>query len=249
VNLEGLQDELYYSTDGKYYRVKSSAPGDPPVGTLPTDTTYFEPIDVSDRYILLDQVNQTPIGDVITIFDTDPRLEQYHYAQKLPFRPTEREITLTWAGTGPTVWVLFRINPSEFTGIPFVTGKTYALGDRILHPTDGECYSALMNAPTGDPTAQPAQWAKIPFPAFMRKYVVAGAYADGLRETNVNQPDPVKLQIQNTKVQMADAEADAYLQQEVDRLIVQGQVFRYGQHRPTSFSAQYNPIFIGSTAA
>jgi hypothetical protein len=82
---------------------------------LPTDTNYFEPFDVSDRYILLDQPNQTPIGDMIAVFDTDPRVSQYHYASKLPFRPNEREISVTWAGTGPTVWILIRTPPLQFS--------------------------------------------------------------------------------------------------------------------------------------
>src|SRR5947207_3328382 len=211
VNAEGVPDELYYATNGNYYRVLSTAPSDPPIATLPTNTTYFEQFTLVDRYILLDQVNQTPIGDVIAIYDNDPRLSVNRMAQKLPFRPTEREITLTWAGTSGTVWLVFKIVPSEFTAIPFVVGKTYALGDSIYHPADGECYRALQAAPTGDPTAQPAQWLKIPFPKIFARYVRAGAYGDGLRETDAGENDPVKLQIRNTKAGLAGGEAEAYL--------------------------------------
>jgi hypothetical protein len=231
-NAEGIPDECYNPGDQLYYRVLTTALTDPPVGTLPTDTNYFEPFDLTDRYILLDQLNSTPIGDVVAIFDTDPRINANHYATKLPFRPMDREITVTWSGTGPTVWVLFRISPANFSAVPYMTGKTYSQGDTIFHPTDRECYQANQDSPTGDPTAQPLQWTKVGFPSIFRRYVVAGAYADGLRETDPSENDPVKLQIRNTKIQIADAEADDYLQQEIDRLVTAGQVYRYGDFNP-----------------
>jgi hypothetical protein len=228
VNAEGVPDELYYATNSLYYRVKSGAPADPPIGTLPTDTTYFETFTLTDRYILLDQVNQTPIGEVVAIYNSDPRLTTRHCACQLPFSPTEREVTVTECGTGATVWVQFRIPPSEFTGIPFVTGKTYALGERIYHPADGECYRAIIAGPTGDPTAQPAQWLKIPLPAIFASYVEASAYAAGLRETPT---DPAQAQIRMAHSQLIEKEAEMYLTQECDRLIAQGQVYHYGGMR------------------
>jgi hypothetical protein len=232
LNADMTQDECFYQTDRLYYRVKADAPSDPPVGTLPTNTTYWEPADIADRYILLDQLNSTPIGEAIAIFDTDPRINQSHYASKIPFRPNEREISVTWAGTGPTVWLCFKVPASEFTAIPYMTGKAYVRGDTIFHPGDGECYRANQDAPTGDPTAQPLQWTKVPFPAIFRRYVVAGAYADGLRETDPSENDPVKLQIRNTKIKIADDEAEDYIRQEIDGLIQQGQVYRYSDFNP-----------------
>jgi hypothetical protein len=232
VNTEGKADELYYGVDTLYYRVKASAPTNPPVGTVPTNTIYFETFSLSDRYILMDQPNQTPIGEAITVFDTDPRINQYHYASKIPFRPNEREISITWAGTGPTVWLFFKIPASEFTMIPYMTGKAYAQGDAVFHSGDGECYQANQANPTGDPTAQPLQWTKVPFPSIFRRYVAAGAYADGLAETDPSENDPVKLQIRNTKAQMAEKEATDFIQQEIDGLIQQGQVYRYGEFNP-----------------
>src|SRR5205814_8677262 len=107
--------------------------------------------------------------------------------------------------------------------------------DSIYHPADGECYRALQAAPTGDPTAQPAQWLKIPFPKIFARYVRAGAYGDGLRETDSGENDPVKLQIRNTKAGLADGEAEAYLQQEVNRLVSAGQVYRYGRFNPVEW--------------
>jgi hypothetical protein len=240
MNAEGVPDELYYQTNQLYYRVLPAASTDPPVGTLPTNTSFFEPVDVSNRYILLDQPNQTPIGEAIAVFDTDPRLSQYHYASKIPFRPNEREISVTWAGTGPTVWLFFKIQASEFTAVPYMTGKVYALGDTIFHPTNGECYQANQASPTGDPTAQPLQWTKVPFPSIFRRYVTAGAYADGLRESDPSENDPVKLQIRNTKIQIADKEADDYIQQEIDGLVQQGQVFRYGEFSPVRWYKSYS---------
>jgi hypothetical protein len=232
MNAEGVPDELYDRQTQLYYRVIATAPTDPPVGTPATNATYFETFDLTDRYILLDQLNSMPIGDMVAVFDTDPRINANHYATKLPFRPMDREITVTWAGTGPTVWVLFRITPSRFTAVPYMPGKLYRVGDVIFHPPNRECYQANLDSPIGDPDAQPTQWTKMLFPAIFRRYVVAGAYADGLRETDPVETDPVKLQIRNTKVQIADAEATDFLQQEIDRLVTAGQVYRYGDFNP-----------------
>ena len=235
VNAQGVPDELYYTTTDKYYQVKSTAPTDPPAGTAPTNTTYFQELTMVNRYISLDQVNETPIGEVISVFDTDPKADANRFSAKIPFRATDQEITMTYAGTSNLVWVVFKIVPSEFTGVPFVTGKTYTLGEAVFNPADGECYRALIAGPTGDPTAQPTQWLKVPFPKIFAKYVRAGAYADGLRETDVAENDPVKLQVRNTKMQLIDGEAESYLQQEVDRLIREGQVYRYGQYSPVNW--------------
>jgi len=236
VGCEGVPDEVYYPIDGNYYRVLSTAPIDPPAGTLPTNTTYYTRFDISDRYILLDQVGQRPMDGVIAIFDTDPRLSQHHYATKLPFRPTEREVTLTWAGTGNTVFVLFTILTPQFTMALFLPGRTYKNGDTVFEPADGDCYMANQDSPSGGPASQPTMWNKLPFPAIFRRFVVAGAYADGLRETDPVENDPVQRQIRNTKIQIADAEAEGYLQQEVDRLIQEGQAYRYGQQSPIKYS-------------
>jgi hypothetical protein len=247
VNADGFADEVFYN--GNYYQVLQTAPSDPPVGTPPTNTTYWTTLALSDRYISYNQVNRSPIGGMIAIFDSDPRLSVNHYAQKIPFRPTERECTVTWAGSGATVWAFFQVPQFAYTMVPFVTGRTYASMDLIFHPADGECYMALQDAPTGDPTAQPTQWIKVPMPEMFRRYIVAGAYADGLRETDVAENDPVKLQIRNTKIQIADAEAESYLQGEVDALVAQGQTFRYGQFRPAGASFQgYWPVSITNAA-
>jgi hypothetical protein len=230
LNAEQVQDECYYQQDGNYYRVLYTAPTDPPVGTLPTDTTYFEPIQLTNPYILLDQVNQTPIGEVIEIFASDPRLNTWHDANRVPFQPTEREITCL--GSVPnTVFVQFRIVPSEFTGIPFVSGKNYALGAAIYHPATGECYRALQANPTGDPTAQPNQWLKVPFPAIFTNYVISAAFAAGLNESDPSEKDGNVLANRRALAGQALNDAQEALVQEVNRLQAQGQHYRYKRWR------------------
>jgi hypothetical protein len=229
--VEGTPDEIYYGADSSYYRVNPAAPSDPPIGTLPTNATYFTQFTLSDCYILLDQVNQTPIGEVIEIFAADPRANTSHDAERLHFEPTEREITVIGSAQS-TVWVQFRIVPSEFTGIPFVTGKNYSLGARIYHPTDGECYRALIANPTGDPTAQPAQWLKIPFPEIFSGYVTMAAYASGLLENDGGaEKDTNVLAHKRALAGAAMQDADETLTQEVDRLRAQGQHYRYPRWR------------------
>ena len=232
VGFEGNPDELYNPTDQNYYRVNAAAPSDPPVGTPPTNTTYFTQFTLTDRYILLDQVGQTPIGEVIEIFAADPRLDAYHYARRIKYQPTERQCTVIgYPGDTPTVWVDFRIRPSQFTGIPYVVGHTYNLGDLIYHPPAGECYLAAIPSPTGDPTAQPAQWIKVPFPEIFDGYITAKAYAAGLNETNTWEKDANALGNFRQLQQAADQEAQDQLDAEVNRLMGMGQRYRYPRWR------------------
>src|SRR5215475_46286 len=226
VNSEGVPDELYYEGDQNYYRVLGTAPADPPIGTLPTNTNYFTPFDLTDRYISLDQVNETPIGEVIEIFVSDPRLSTQHDARRVPYQPTEHEVTVL-GGTNPTVFVLFRIVPSQFSLVPYVAGKDYAVGDLVYNTTDGECYRILTTVTTSPDIADvPASsWVKVPFPAIFSNYVIMAAFAAGLGESGPGKAFDVQ------RYQAAIQAANEALTQEVDRLRAQGQRYRYKRWR------------------
>lgn len=232
VGVEGVADELYYASDTNYYRVLSTAPADPPPGTVPTNTTYFAPFNITDCYISLDQVNQTSIGEVIEIFRSDPRLTTAHDAHRVLFQPTEREISVI-DYAGPTVFVQFRIVPSQFTMVPYAIGRTYKLNDSIYLAATGECYRAIQDNPTGDPIAQPTQWIKIPFPAIFAPYVVMAAYAGGLTEMRAD-----KAPMDMARYSAAQGQAQLALDQEVDRLRAQGQHYRYKRWR-TPYDSSY----------
>jgi hypothetical protein len=248
LNYAGVADELYYQLDGLYYRVREDAPGNPPPGTLPTNTDYFETFDLTDRYIALDQVNQTPIGEVIEIFKTDPRLTTLHDADRVLFAPSEHEVQVIGCANA-TVFVQFRIAPSEFTGVPFLTGKNYSLGTAVYNPSDGECYRALQDNPTGDPIAQPSQWLKVPFPQIFAQYVTLSAYAAGLGESDPIEKDANALTHRRALMQNAAQAAEEALQQEVDRLRAQGQFYRYKRWRPTYRPAWWSYPAVSPNAA
>ena len=232
VGFEGNPDEVYNPADQNYYRVNATAPTDPPVGDPPTDPVYWTLFTLTDRYILLDQVNQTPIGEVIEVFAADPRLDAYHYARRIPFQPTEREITVVgYPGQTPTVWVQFRIVVSKLTGVPYVPGKIYQLGDTMYDPTTGDCYRAAIYNPTGDPTAQPTQWIKVPIPEIFKDYLATKAYAAGIGELDPADRDPNLLAYKRQILDVANEEAESLLAAEVNRLQAQGQHYRYPRWR------------------
>jgi len=244
VGFEGNPDEFYYGPiqlppgaedpgiplpeERGYYRVKSTAPADPLPGTVPTDTVYFQKFDITDCYLALDQVNQTPIGEAIEIFRSDPRLTTAHDANRVLFQPTEREITVI-DFAGPTVFLLFRIIPSEFTMVPYIPGKDYAVGNLVYNPVDGDCYRCMVAIPVAPGTLQPLDWVKVPFPASFAQYVTMAAFAACLGESRAD-----KSQMDVQRAAAASQAADEAIAQEVDRLRAQGQHYRYKRWRVPS---------------
>jgi hypothetical protein len=223
----GAPDEFFYIgtpiiqlSDQGYYKVKSTAPSDPPVGTLPTNTTYFDPLTPVDTFIELDQTCRRTIGQVLGIYRANPRLAGCGFCG-LPFRPSEKGIDV-YGGPGPTVFVHYMLPPPKFTIFPYIPGKTNEAGERVFFPETGECYRALGPTVNQDPTNQNF-WAIEPMLEALAAFVEAGAYADCLRETFREGDEQVRL----ARAQLAESEAAAYLETEIDALQAQGQTYYY----------------------
>lgn len=220
-------DELYYFGDSVptsnpsnvdppepganagYYTCIATAP----IGTLPTNATYFAPLDLLDRYIAYQQIGQNTIGDMLDVFPENPR-NRRGMTRILKSAPSSRGIDVQ--GGHDIVWILYRIPASQFTLMPLLPGATV---DQAYYDFDsGNCYFGHTN---------PSVDLLIPFPYFLAGFVRAGAYADTIRE----------LPSSDTATRMqtalaADAEALTYLQSEIDNLAVQGQRMYYS-HFPS----------------
>lgn len=222
-----IDDEIYYFGDGVtptaateeppeaganagYYKATNNAPA----GTLPTDTNFFEPLELTDRYIAYEQSYQNAIGEVLNIYPSNPRTTN-NRTRIYRFSPSSKGISV--AGSGEIVWLRYRIPPSQFTLDPFMTGRT-VIGSKFYDPVTGECYTY-----TGEIVGPiPAHAGTlIPFPMFAAAYVEPAAYADCLSDTA--RPAATKLQ----DIQLAHEEALQFLQREIDNLAQQGQVLRY----------------------
>ena len=228
INPEGRPDEVYWTTIG-YYKVVATAANDPPVGTPPSNTTYFTPF-TPEPFIERDQVGQRALGTVLGVYSSDPSLDLTDAIDiALPFRPSERGIRVM-GDYGATVFVWYALPKPKYTMVPFVSGKVNAALDRVYWAPpagDGECYTCL--APTN--TALPTDtnfWSKESVPESLANYLEAGAYADCLRDTSLNGLDP---QTRALLMGSASNEADGHLYRYIDSLIAQGQKHFYGGNR------------------
>ena len=76
----GKPDEVFYIPnvlthsleDAAYYRVKEDAIGNPPLGTPPTDTDFWEKMDQVESYVAFDQICRRRIGEVLEVFGIRP---------------------------------------------------------------------------------------------------------------------------------------------------------------------------------
>lgn len=220
VNAEtGLPDRLFYLVNRKYYAVKSTAVADPPVGTVPTSTTYFEESNPTGWFIPYDQECRRSIGEVIGIYGSDPRVNG-RSVPGLDFRPTPYGIEVCPAGFGPTVFVNYRIRPPRFNYELYVPEHVYAAGDVIYWDSkstpdlDGECYRAIRTADWfQNPTT--VYWTKVLFPQVIAEYIINVAAAENAED-------------EQEKVDFYTV-AKAALQQEADSIMAQGQRFTYGR--------------------
>jgi hypothetical protein len=67
ISEDGLPDEVYYIPTQKYYKVRLGV-ADPPVGTLPTNTAYWDVLDPVTTFVGRDQFGRLPLGQVIGRF-------------------------------------------------------------------------------------------------------------------------------------------------------------------------------------
>ncbi len=234
--LDGLPEEVFYlgaafsaggalGTGFGYYRVLSTAPSDPPVGTVPTNETYWELITPVETFVAYDQRCRRAIGEVLGIYRSNPLFGCNGHGA-LKFMPNEHGIKVCCSGN-PTVFIHYKMPVPEYTITPYVAGKTYSRADIVFDPTTNECFQAL--ATTTSVPSNTTFWRWVPFPQKWEDYVANGAFSDGMMESD--QSGDSDIQQRMVKAQAADSRATDALQTEVDSLTAQGQVLKWHPFR------------------
>lgn len=233
---DGYPDEFYWLDNETYYQVNPDAPTDPPMGTLPSDANYFIVLENVTPFISATQANQRQIGNVLGVYPSDPSFHlngcndisgQLYVdpvwknpcnCRALSFRPTSKGILVT--GSRPaTVFVWYRPPIPQFTAVPFIPGKDYVAGERVYYPATGHCYRALAPNVNHLPT-ETVYWTVEILPKIFAKYIKAGAFADSMRDWKANAgPD---IQMRMGLASMADQEAEAAFEREMDKLSAAG---------------------------
>lgn len=237
-SLTGKPDEIFYlgtgfipggefGEDFGYYRVKSSEDIaiDPPVGTLPTNTSFFEVMEWVDAYVEYDQPRKRSIGRVTGVYGGNPRLNGCGCGTGggVHFRASEKGIDVRCQG-GPTVFVTYLMPLPQYTIIPYVVGKTYVRGDVVFDFTTGECFQSV--AISTNPPSDSSVWRRIPFLQKWATIVVEEAFADCLLE--FDQGGNQDLGAKSTLAAQAKERAILAYQARVDELTAQGQILKWG---------------------
>lgn len=222
-------DELYYFGDGVVPTPRTVDPpdvgdnngyytciADAPAGTLPTNATYFSPLDLTDRFIAYQQTSENPIGDLLDVYLTNPRERARRRTKIFVSYPSSKGIDVRCSQD--VVWIRYGVPCPQFTLRPFIVGNM-AIGTPFYDPQSGNCFSY-----TGEllgPSGTTHGGTLISFPLFLAGYVKPAAYADCILETASEAKTRVAL------AQQAMIEADEYLIREVDALAAQGQRLYY----------------------
>jgi hypothetical protein len=216
---QGENSEVYYPPNQKYYR----ATRNPPVGTLPTNATYFEEITAAllDRHLAYEQYGKQDIDRVISIDNANPRTDRTALGWVLSPSSIGIDVPCT---AGPTIWVTYIPRPPEFTSTTYDPTRSYRRGDLALSIEDdetyGHCYRTLTGG-VGKGLDLGSYWLRQQMPYVIAEYVKYGASAEHAGDAQT------KAGFQAT--------AQNRLYDEVDKLLGQGQRFRYktaGAWRP-----------------
>lgn len=205
---EGEQSEVYYIPGDKYYRAITN----PPVGTLPTNATYFEEIEANelDKYIAYEQYGKQAIGQIYGVYGSSPR--EATPALEWSSSPSGMGLDVSlWSGT--TVWITYKPRPPQFSSYAFQSAAVYRRGNVVIDLDSGDCFMALIGG-NNQGVEDGSYWLKQHFPYILSEYVKYAAASD-------NEDDV------QTKAFLLN-EAETFLHREVDRLIEQGQKLSYG---------------------
>jgi hypothetical protein len=168
-------EEVFYIGDADlvgrgYYRALVDAAA----GTLPTDTSAWETFNLvaGDFYLPEHQDCRRRIGEILEVYTGNPivPIDDYPNVPTLFFRASGRGIEIV-PPAGQTVFIRYKIPPLQFTAIPY-DGATGYVADDLMLWTDGDVYRALGSVSGTGPDTAPASWARVPFPAIFRDYVV-----------------------------------------------------------------------------
>lgn len=224
-NTDGTADEVYYLTNGLYYRVLGASDVDPPIGTLPTNTNFFSQITDIDVYIAYDQPCRRAIGQVLGVYSTDPRTVNSccNGPWMLSYHPSEKGMQVRGNGNS-TVFVLYQMPIPTYTMMPHIPGRTHQRGDVVLDIDTLDCFQAIMTT-TDSPTSFPSAYRRIPFLQKWYDFVRYGAFADSLGE--VDQGTSIDPTVRLTLASQSESKAMTALQRNIDSLQMQGQLLRW----------------------
>lgn len=174
-------DQVYHAATTAYYEANTATLS----SDVPGASSKWDAVTTLDAYVGLEQTGQTAIGLVRGIYRENPEFTEN--PRRLTWRLGQHGIHLVDEGVPASVWVWYKIRPSEFNGSDYSSSATYAIGARKYYTSasagfEGDFWTCAAATTAGqNPETNPEKWTRVEFPALFRPYVVNGAYADWLR--------------------------------------------------------------------
>lgn len=131
---------------------------------------------VNGDHILLTEAGLDTIDAIEAVRDGNPFLGST--TANIAWRKMHLGYTVT-AGYA-TVWAFYRKLKPRLEGDSYSVTTTYAIGDQVYSPTEGDFFDCIA-VTTGDAVTDAAYWTRIEIPLEFEPYLVNGAYADYLR--------------------------------------------------------------------
>jgi hypothetical protein len=232
-------EKVIFIRDMLYYQAKSAPESGPPIGALPTDTSYWDPLEDYGSLILFDQICRRPMGMVLGVYQSDPRLNGQGCKCGMYYRPEGNGVAVL-GGHGPSVFVKYQLPVPSFTLTPYAPGRAYAPPMTVYDGITGECYLSILASQNVAPP-DPAGWLKLDFPDTFEDYVVAGVYADCLKESDQSGVAADQQQMRMMWAKDAAADAEERLVEEIDKLRAMGQRYHYRAWKQAAYAMRAPP--------
>lgn len=160
---------------GVYWLALVDAPaGEPAEG----NSDWSETSDFA-RFVELDQPGLTPISEVVSVWESDPRRSK-GAKPVLDWVLGRNGVEFPDEGTPNVVWVEFSLRVPVFTAAAWDAAVAYVAGDVVFHAS--ECWVAASASTGSAPAAGNVVWVVQPVPHVLSRFAKRAAFADSLAE-------------------------------------------------------------------
>lgn len=201
-------DEVFFN--GAYFVCGADGVTDSPSQNAAVWTEF----DDFARFLAFDEKGLPEIGDLFGVYIDEYGSDTIHWIEN------DGAIFLPHSLGINSVWINYRVQPSEFTTDFFQANTAYSRGAVIYDTADGECYKAHEDIAAA-PTRNASQWRRMRMPYVLAEAVAHAAYADWLRATG-----------QNDKARAEEKRAETLLENEIDKLNQKGYASTYTARLP-----------------
>lgn len=168
-------DQVFYPTTGFFYQCHTAS-----TGNLPTVTANWGRLYVFDRYVAWEQTGETALGDVLGVYDKNPRI--FRNATPISYSLSENGVQVFQ--NVATVWLEFRLRAPRLKGAPYSATTAYAVNDQVYYSSAtlaGNFYNCVTATSAGDsPDSAASKWSLVEIPEIFHEYLATHIYAHWL---------------------------------------------------------------------